>query len=90
MDDSRIQDEIEVAQVVRILDEDCSVELRRLIKFEGALRRSEGVRVAASPIGPPAPWRGPCGRPRRVSGSRRAGTRTPNSCAAWRAGWRRD
>jgi hypothetical protein len=54
MDDSRIQDEIEVAQVVRILDEDCSVELRRLIKFEGALRRSEGVRVAASPIGPPA------------------------------------
>jgi hypothetical protein len=54
MDDSRIQDEIEVAQVVRILDEDCTVELRRLIKFEGALRRNEGVRVSASPIGPPA------------------------------------
>ena len=53
MDESRIQDEIEVAQVVRILDEDCVVELRRLIKFEGALRRHEGVRVAASPIGPP-------------------------------------
>ena len=53
MDDSRIQDEIEVAQVVRILDEECSVELRRLIKFEAALRRHEGVRVAASPIGPP-------------------------------------
>ena len=53
MDESRIQDEIEVAQVVRILDEDCGVELRRLIKFEAALRRHEGVRVAASPIGPP-------------------------------------
>ncbi|MBC7666408.1 MAG: DUF1631 family protein [Caulobacter sp.] len=53
MDESRIQEEIEVAQVVRILDEDCTVELRRLIKFEGALRRPEGVRVAASPIGPP-------------------------------------
>jgi hypothetical protein len=53
MDESRIQDEIEVAQVVRLLDEDCTVELRRLIKFEGALRRNEGVRVAASPIGPP-------------------------------------
>ncbi|MCK9685300.1 DUF1631 family protein [Scleromatobacter humisilvae] len=53
MDESRIQDEIEVAQVVRILDEDCAVELRRLIKFEAALRRHEGVRVAASPIGPP-------------------------------------
>jgi hypothetical protein len=53
MDESRIQEEIEVAQVVRILDEDCTVELRRLIRFEGALRRHEGVRVAASPIGPP-------------------------------------
>ena len=53
MDDSRIQEEIEVAQVVQILNEDCVVELRRLIKFEAALRRSEGVRVAASPIGPP-------------------------------------
>ncbi len=53
MDESRIQDEIEVAQVVRILDEDCAVELRRLITFEAALRRDEGVRVAASPIGPP-------------------------------------
>ncbi|MEO5686491.1 MAG: DUF1631 family protein [Burkholderiaceae bacterium] len=53
MDESRIQDEIEVAQLVRLLDEDCAVELRRLIKFEGALRRQEGVRVAASPIGPP-------------------------------------
>ncbi len=53
MDESRVQDEIEIAQVVRILDEDCTVELRRLIKFEGALRRHEGVRVAASPIGPP-------------------------------------
>ncbi len=53
MDDSRIQDEIEVAQVVQILGEDCSVELRRLIKFEAALRRNEGVRVAASPFGPP-------------------------------------
>jgi hypothetical protein len=54
MDDSRIQEEIEVAQVVQILNEECTVELRRLIKFEGALRRNEGVRVAASPIGPPA------------------------------------
>ena len=53
MDESRIQDEIEVAQVVQILNEDCTVELRRLIKFEAALRRHEGVRVAASPIGPP-------------------------------------
>lgn len=53
MDESRIQDEIEVAQVVRLLEEDCAVELRRLIKFEGVLRRSEGVRVASSPIGPP-------------------------------------
>ena len=53
MDESRIQDEIEVAQVVQILNEDCTVELRRLIKFEGALRRHEGVRVASSPIGPP-------------------------------------
>jgi len=53
MDESRIQEEIEVAQVVQILNEDCTVELRRLIKFEGALRRHEGVRVAASPIGPP-------------------------------------
>ena len=53
MDESRIQDEIEVAQVVRILDEHCAVELRRLIKFEAALRRNEGVRVSASPIGPP-------------------------------------
>ena len=53
MDDSRIQEEIEVAQVVQILNEECVVELRRLIKFEAALRRSEGVRVAASPIGPP-------------------------------------
>ena len=53
MDESRIQDEIEVAQVVRILDEDCTVELRRLIKFEGALRSHEAVRVSASPIGPP-------------------------------------
>ena len=53
MDESRIQEEIEVAQVVQILNEDCGVELRRLIKFEGALRRHEGVRVAASPIGPP-------------------------------------
>ena len=53
MDDSRIQEEIEVAQVVQILNEDCTVELRRLIKFEAALRRNEGVRVAASPIGPP-------------------------------------
>ena len=33
MDESRVQDEIEIAQVVRILDEDCTVELRRLIKF---------------------------------------------------------
>ena len=53
MDESRIQDEIEVAQVARLLEEDCTVELRRLIKFEGALRRHEGVRVASSPIGPP-------------------------------------
>jgi hypothetical protein len=53
LDDSRIQEEIEVAQVVQILGEDCTVELRRLIKFEAALRRGEGVRVAASPIGPP-------------------------------------
>ena len=53
MDESRIQDEIEVAQVVRVLDENCAVELRRLIKFEGVLRRHEGVRVSASPIGPP-------------------------------------
>ena len=53
MDESRIQDEIEVAQVVQILNEECTVELRRLIKFEGALRRHEGVRVASSPIGPP-------------------------------------
>jgi hypothetical protein len=53
MDESRIQEEIEVAQGVQILNEDCTVELRRLIKFEGALRRNEGVRVAASPIGPP-------------------------------------
>ena len=53
MDESRVQEEIEVAQVVRILDEDCGVELRRLIKFEAALRRHEGVRVSASPIGPP-------------------------------------
>jgi hypothetical protein len=43
-----------VAQVVRLLEEDCAVELRRLIKFEGALRRSEGVRVASSPIAPPS------------------------------------
>jgi len=54
MDESRIQDEIEIAQVVRLLEEDCAVELRRLIKFEGALRRSEGVRVATSPIAPPS------------------------------------
>jgi hypothetical protein len=54
MDESRIQDEIEVAQVAQILGEDCGVELRRLIKFEAALRRHEGVRVAASPIGPPS------------------------------------
>ncbi|MEP6503199.1 MAG: DUF1631 family protein [Betaproteobacteria bacterium] len=53
MDDSRIQDEIEVAQVVHILAESCGVELRRLLKFEEALRRSEGARVSASPIGPP-------------------------------------
>ena len=53
MDESRVQEEIEVAQGVRILDEDCGVELRRLIKFEAALRRHEGVRVSASPIGPP-------------------------------------
>ena len=53
MDESRIQEEIEVAQVVQILNEDCTVELRRLIKFEGALRRHEGMRVSASPIGPP-------------------------------------
>ncbi len=53
MDDSRIQDEIEVAQVVHILGESCGVELRRLLKFEEGLRMSEGVRVAASPIGPP-------------------------------------
>ena len=65
MDDSRIQEEIEVAQVVRILDEDCTIELRRLIKFEAALRRHEAVRVAASPIGPPglarALWAAPEG-----------------------------
>ena len=54
MDEARVQEEIEVAQVVQILSDECGVELRRLIKFEGALRRSEGVRVAASPIGPPA------------------------------------
>ena len=54
MDESRIQDEIEVAQVVRVLDEHCAVELRRLIKFEAVLRRHEGVRVSASPIGPPS------------------------------------
>ena len=53
MDESRVQDEIEIAQVVRLLDEECTVELRRLIQFEGVLRRHEGVRVAASPIGPP-------------------------------------
>jgi hypothetical protein len=54
MDDSRVQEEIEVAQVVQVLNLDSGVELRRLVKFEQALRRSEGVRVAASPIGPPA------------------------------------
>ncbi len=54
MDDSRIQEEIEVAAVVQVLNEDCAVELRRLIKFEAALRRHEGVRVAASPFGPPS------------------------------------
>ena len=53
MDESRIQDEIEISQVVRLLEEDCAVELRRLVKFEGVLRRAEGVRVATSPIGPP-------------------------------------
>jgi len=53
MDEGRIQEEIEVAQVVQILNEDCAVELRRLIKFEAALRRHEEVKVAASPIGPP-------------------------------------
>ena len=53
MDESRIQEEIEVAQAVQILDEDCKVELRRLIKFEGALRRHEGMRVTASAVGPP-------------------------------------
>ena len=53
MDESRIQEEIEVAQAVQILGEDCTVELRRLIAFEGALRRHEGLRVAASPVGPP-------------------------------------
>ena len=53
MDESRVQEEIEVAQVVRLLDEDCGVELRRLIKFEAALRRHEGVRVSVSPVGPP-------------------------------------
>lgn len=52
MDDSRIQQEIEVAQGTQILSEDCGVELRRLIKFEGALRHNEGVRVVASPVGP--------------------------------------
>jgi hypothetical protein len=53
LDDRRIEDEIEIAQIVQVLGEACGVELRRLIKFEEALRRSEGVRVAASPIGPP-------------------------------------
>ena len=53
MDESRVQDEIEISQVVQILNEDCAVELRRLIKFEGALRRHEGERVASSPMGPP-------------------------------------
>jgi hypothetical protein len=53
MDESRIQDEIETAQVADILGEDCAVELRRLIKFETALRRHEGVKVTVSPIGPP-------------------------------------
>lgn len=53
MDDTRIQQEIEIAQGVQILSEECIVELRRLIKFEGALRRNERVQVAASPIGPP-------------------------------------
>ncbi len=54
LDDTRIQDEIEVAQVVQLLSDECGVELRRLIKFEEALRRGEDVRVTASPIGPPA------------------------------------
>ena len=53
MDESRIQDEIEIAQVVQILNEDCGLELRRLIKFEAALRRHDTVRVTSSTIGPP-------------------------------------
>jgi hypothetical protein len=54
MDESRIQDEIEVAQVVRILNEHCAMELGRLIKFEAALEGNEGLRAAASPVGPPS------------------------------------
>jgi len=53
MDESRIQDEIEVAQVVRILGEHCTAELGRLIKFEASLDGHEIVRSAASPVGPP-------------------------------------
>lgn len=54
MDESRIQDEIEIAQVVRILGEDCTVELGRLVKFEAALDGHEQVRATSSPIGPPS------------------------------------
>lgn len=54
MDESRIQDEIEIAQVVRILGEECTAELGRLVKFEAALDGHERVRAAASPIGPPS------------------------------------
>ena len=53
MDESRIQDEIEVAQVVRILGEDCEAELRRLLRFEATLEGHGAGRADASPIGPP-------------------------------------
>ncbi len=62
MDDARIQEEIDVAQVAQILAADNGEALHRLLKFESALRRSEGVKVTSSPIGPPALaralWRG--------------------------------
>jgi hypothetical protein len=54
MDESRIQDEIEVAQFVRILGEECEGELRRLLRFEASLEGHGAGRAAASPIGPPS------------------------------------
>jgi len=53
MDESRIQDEIEVAQVVRLLNEDCESELRRLLRYEASLEGHGAGRAAASPVGPP-------------------------------------